>query len=74
MRSAEELLAQSSREKAAVKQDEVDEILRKLLDAGELAQDGAAQKMLLGAEKASINIDKAIQKALYLLLGIGQLL
>jgi hypothetical protein len=64
MRSSEELLAQSSREKAAVAQDEVDKILRKLLDDVELNQSGAAQKMLLGSEKASIKIDEHIQKVI----------
>jgi hypothetical protein len=64
MRSAEELLAQSSREKAAVKQDEVDKLLRKLLDDVELSQKGAARKMLLGAEKASLKIDSHIQNVI----------
>lgn len=64
MRSAEELLAQSSRDEAAVEQNEVDKILRKLLDATELSQGGAASKMLLGAEKASLKIDDHIQKVI----------
>jgi hypothetical protein len=64
MRSAEELLAQSSREAAAVEQSKVDPILRKLLDDIELKQDGAAQKMLRGAEKAAVGIDRHIERVL----------
>ena len=62
MRSAEELLAQTARARAAVEQDKVDAILRKLLDEVEMKQTKAVQRMLKGAEKAAIGVSKHIKR------------